>query len=330
MGNDRDLRPTSSELVDIYRKCSSIRQNDKRFMEVISAGRLATPYYSPAGQEIIPSAISVLLSDRDYIVTIYRGLHDQIAKGVPLKQLWAEIAGKETGTCKGKGGPMHITHPASGIMVTTGIVGSGLPIANGIALASQIRGDGRVTVCYFGDGASNIGAFHEALNMASLWKLPVIFVCQNNRYAEHTHFSFGTAVKRISDRGAAYLMPAETVDGNDPNAMWSAARTAIERARAGNGPTLIEALTFRFYGHVMGDKSEYMESGELKLAMDNDPIARFRTMLIENKHASTADIEALEAQIKLEVDAAAEFALSSHYPPLDETLKDVYGTEASA
>jgi acetoin:2,6-dichlorophenolindophenol oxidoreductase subunit alpha len=328
--NDRPSIPTSRDLVEIYRKCSSIRQNDKRFMEVISAGRLATPYYSPAGQEIIPSAISVLLSESDYIVTIYRGLHDQIAKGVPLKQLWAEIAGKQTGTCKGKGGPMHITHPASGIMVTTGVVGSGLPIANGIALASQIRGDGRVTVCYFGDGASNIGAFHEALNMASLWKLPVIFVCQNNRYAEHSHFTLGTAAKQISDRGAAYLMPAETVDGNDPKTMWAAARTAIERARSGNGPTLIEAMTFRFYGHVMGDKSDYMQSGELKTAMENDPVARLRVILIDEKHASLTDIEALEAQIKAEVDAAVEFALSSAYPPLSETLTDVYGAEVSA
>ena len=178
-------------------------------MEAISAGRIATPYYSPAGQEIIPSAISSLLADRDYVVTIYREIHDQIAKGVPLKQLWAEIAGKLTGTCKGKGGPMHITHPASGIMVTTGIVGSGMPIANGIALSSQIRGDGRITVCYFGDGAANIGAFHEALNMASLWKLPVIFVCQNNQYAEHTSFGLGTAAKRISDgpRVASALRP---------------------------------------------------------------------------------------------------------------------------
>jgi pyruvate dehydrogenase E1 component alpha subunit len=320
--------PSAHDLIEIYRRCSSIRQNDKRFMEAMSAGRIATPYYSPAGQEIIPSAVSSLLAASDYVVTIYRGIHDQIAKGVPLKQLWAEIAGKVTGTCKGKGGPMHITHPASGIMVTTGIVGSGMPIANGIALSSQIRGDGRVTVCYFGDGAANIGAFHEALNMASLWKLPVVFVCQNNRYAEHTRFDLGTAVKRISDRGAAYLMAAETVDGNDPIAMWRAAKTAIDRARSGEGPTLLEALTFRFYGHVLGDDQKYMEAGELKRAMDNDPVARFRTMLLEKGHISQAALEKIETDIRAEIEAAFEFAMASDYPSPDETTKDVYGVGA--
>lgn len=324
----QETTPSSHELIDIYRRCSSIRQNDKRFMEAMSAGRIATPYYSPAGQEIIPSAVSSLLAASDYVVTIYRGIHDQIAKGVPLKQLWAEIAGKVTGTCKGKGGPMHITHPASGIMVTTGIVGSGMPIANGIALSSQIRGDGRVTVCYFGDGAANIGAFHEALNMASLWKLPVVFVCQNNRYAEHTRFDLGTAVKRISDRGAAYLMAAETVDGNDPIAMWRAAKTAIDRARSGEGPTLLEALTFRFYGHVLGDDQKYMEAGELKRAMDNDPVARFRTMLLEKGHISQAALEKIETDIRAEIEAAFEFAMASDYPSPDETTKDVYGVGA--
>jgi acetoin:2,6-dichlorophenolindophenol oxidoreductase subunit alpha len=328
VASDREVMPTSSELIEIYRKCSSIRQNDKRFMAAISAGQIATPYYSPAGQEIIPSAISTLLTADDYVVTIYRGIHDQIAKGVPLKQLWAEIAGRVTGTCKGKGGPMHITHPASGIMVTTGIVGSGMPIANGIALACQIRRNGRVTVCYFGDGACNIGAFHEALNMASLWKLPVVFVCQNNQYAEHTHFSLGTAAKRISDRGAAYLMPAETVDGNDPFAMWRAAKSAIDRARAGEGPTLLEAVTFRFYGHVLGDDQKYMQPGELERAMHDDPLTRFRKMLLEDGHAATADLEKLEAQIKEEIDAAVEFAMSSEYPPMEEITKDVYGVSA--
>jgi TPP-dependent pyruvate/acetoin dehydrogenase alpha subunit len=291
-------------------------------MDVIAAGRLMTPYYSPAGQEIIPSVISHLLNESDYIVTIYRGIHDQIANGVPLKELWAEIAGKATGSCKGKGGPMHITHPASGILVTTGVVGSGMPIANGVALASQIRGDGKITVCYFGDGASNIGAFHESLNMASVWKLPVIFVCQNNRYAEHTHFSFGTAAKQISDRGAAYMMPGETVDGNDVEAMWGAAQRAIDRARAGDGPTLLEATTFRFYGHVLGDDSKYMEEGELKRAMANDPVTNFRKSLLDRGVASAATLEKMEAEIK--------FAMSSPYPGLEETLTDVYGTETAS
>src|SRR5262249_30511620 len=149
------------------------------------------------------------------------------------------------GSCGGKGGPMHITHPETGVMVTTGIVGGGIPIANGLALASQLRGDGRVTVTNFGDGASNIGAFHEALNMASLWKLPVVFLCQNNGYAEHTKLENGTAGE-IAARAHGYSMPGVAVDGNDPVAMWRVARAAIARARAGEGPTLIEAKCFRF------------------------------------------------------------------------------------
>ena len=174
-------RAPNSVFVDIYRRMTLIKQNDERFRAVIKAGRIVSPYYSPRGQEAIPAAVSVNLTNDDYICTIYRGIHDMLAKGVPMRELWAEIAGKATGTCKGKGGPMHITHPASGVMVTTGIVGSSMPIANGLALAAQIRGEKRVAVAYFGDGASNIGAFHEALNLAAVWKLPVLFVCQNNR-----------------------------------------------------------------------------------------------------------------------------------------------------
>ena len=261
--------PMSSEpkvdravLVDIYRRMALIQRSDERFRAVIKAGKIVAPYYSPRGQECIPAAVSVSLGDEDYVCTIYRGIHDMLAKGVPSKLLWAEIAGKATGTCKGKGGPMHITHPTSGVMVTTGIVGSSMPIANGLALAAQIRGEKRVAVAYFGDGASNIGAFHESLNMAAVWKLPVVFVCQNNGYGEHTRYELATSAKRISDRAAGYQMPGVTVDGNDPLAVYEAARAAIIRARAGDGPTLIEAMTFRFQGHVFGDADAYMAPGE--------------------------------------------------------------------
>lgn len=238
--------PTREILVDIYRRATLIKQNDERFRSIIKSGKLAMVYYSPRGQEIIPSAISVGLTDADYIVTIYRGVHDMLAKGIPLKLLWAEFAGRSTGACKGKGGPMHVTHPATGIMVTTGVVGASLPIANGLALAAQLRNEKRVAIAYFGDGAANIGAFHEALNMASVWKLPVIFVCQNNKYGEHTKLANSTSVPNIAVRAIAYGMPGVTVDGNDPLAMYAVAKEAIERARSGGGPTLIEANTFRF------------------------------------------------------------------------------------
>lgn len=221
------MEPVHDELIDIFTKMSLLKQNDERMRSAIKSGRFTMPYYSYRGQEVIPAAVSVCLTRDDYICTIYRGTHDSLAKGVPLPLLWAELAGRVTGTCKGKGGPMHITHPESGVMVTTGIVGSTMPIANGLAWGSQLRGDGRVTVAYFGDGASNIGAFHESLNMASLWKLPVIFVCANNGYAEHTKMAVGTAIDQISKRAASYTMPGVTVDGNDPLAMFEIGRAHV-------------------------------------------------------------------------------------------------------
>lgn len=323
-------KPNRETLLDIYRRVYVCRANDERFHAVIKSGKMVTNYYSARGQEVIPASVSACLSDDDYVITIYRGIHDMLAKGVPMKELWAEVAGKATGSCKGKGGPMHITHPDSGVSVTTGIVGSGLPIANGLAWASQIKGDGRVTVAYFGDGASNIGAFHEALNMAAVWKLPVVFVCQNNGYAEHTRYELGTSVENIADRAVAYRIPGVTVNGNDPVAMWGAAREAIDRARAGNGPTLLEAKTFRFMGHNLGDDNHYMLPGELDAAMAKDPVPAFRAMLIAEGHASEAELKALEAAVEKEIDEAVEFALSSPYPDLAELRRDVFATEVAA
>jgi len=320
----------SAVWVEIYRRMTLIKQNDERFRSVIKAGQIIGPYYSPRGQEAIPAAVSVNLTDEDYICTIYRGIHDMLAKGVPMPQLWAEIAGKSTGTCKGKGGPMHITHPASGVMVTTGIVGSSMPIANGLALAAQIRGEKRVAVAYFGDGASNIGAFHEALNMAALWKLPVLFVCQNNGYGEHTRNDLATAAAKISDRAFGYQMPGVTVDGNDPVAVYEAAKTAVERARSGAGPTLIEARTFRFFGHVFGDADAYMGKGEKEAAMARDPVPAFRAWLIANAHASEAQLAALETGIERKIDEAVQFALSSPNPEAVELRRDVFAYEVPA
>jgi acetoin:2,6-dichlorophenolindophenol oxidoreductase subunit alpha len=319
--------PDRGVLLDIYRRATSIKQNDERFRSVIRAGQIVATYYSPRGQDIIPAAVSACLSDRDYICTIYRGVHDMIARGVPLKPLWAEIAGKATGTCKGKGGAMHITHPASGVMVTTGVVGSSMPIANGLALASQIRGDKRVAVAYFGDGASNIGAFHEALNMAAVWKLPTVFVCQNNGYAEHTKYELATSAAHIADRAAAYRIPGKTVDGNDPVAMYQVAKEAIDRARNGGGPSLIEALTFRFYGHVLGDPDAYMPKGEKEAAMARDPVVLFRKWLVEQQHAIATELDQMEQAIDKEIDAAVQFALSSPDPDVTELQKDVYAAE---
>ncbi|WP_028222458.1 thiamine pyrophosphate-dependent dehydrogenase E1 component subunit alpha [Paraburkholderia oxyphila] len=322
--------PSSDTLVDIYRRMALIKQNDERFRAVIKSGKLVMPYYSPRGQEVIPAAMSVCLSDDDYICTIYRGIHDMIAKGVPLKELWAELGGRVTGTCKGKGGPMHVTHPASGVMVTTGIVGSSMPIANGLALAAQIRGEPRVAVAYFGDGASNIGAFHESLNMASVWKLPVIFVCQNNGYAEHTKYAYGTSVPNIAQRAVAYQMPGVTVNGNDPVAMHKVAREAVERARNGDGPTLIEANTFRFHGHVLGDADGYMDRHEKAAWVAKDPVPLFRQWLIDSKHASEEQLAAMETSHEAQIDAAVAFALASDYPDVVELRRDIFKDEVLA
>ena len=323
-------QPDGKTLLEIYRRATLIKQNDERFRSVIKLGKLVMPYYSPRGQEIIPSATSVHLNDEDTICTIYRGIHDMLAKGVEPKQLWAELAGKITGTSKGKGGPMHVTDPSHGVKVTTGIVGSSMPIANGLALAAQVRGTKSVSIAYFGDGASNIGAFHESLNLASVWKLPVVFICQNNRYAEHTRYADGTSVARIADRAASYSMPGVHVDGNDPVAMWKAAGEAIERARAGEGPTLIEAMTYRFHGHIFGDADAYMDKAEKKAALERDPVPILRASLIADGHSTEAELTAVEAAIDAEIDAALAFALESPYPEVAELRRDVYAQELPA
>jgi len=320
-------KPDAATLLDIYRRMALIKQNDERSLKVVKTGKLVMVYYSPRGQEVIPAAISVNLTDEDYVCTIYRGIHDVLAKGFPLRDLWAELAGRTTGSCKGKGGAMHLTYPAKGVMVTTGIVGSSMPIANGLAWAAQLSGSNRVTIANFGDGAANIGAFHEALNLASLWKLPVVFVCQNNLYAEHTTFANSTAVEKISARAAGYNMPGYTVDGNDPDEMYGIAKIAIDRARAGEGPTLIEAMTYRFNGHLLGDDGGYMDQAEKAAAIVNDPVPRLRARLIAEGFATEAALSAIEAQIEADLDDAVEFALGSPYPELVEMKRDVYATE---
>ncbi len=321
--------PDSQTLVGIYRKMAQIRLNDERFISLMKAGKMVMPYYSARGQEAIPAAISVQLTNEDYLVTIYRGIHDMIAKGVPPKLIWAELAGRSTGACKGKGGPMHITHPKSGCMVTTGIVGAGMPIGCGLALAAQLRGEKRVTVTNFGDGASNIGAFHESLNLAALWKLPVIFVCQNNRYAEHTAFAKGTSVEHVADRAKSYGMPGVCIDGNDPLAVYAAAKEAIEQARDGGGPTLIEAMTFRFNGHLIGDMGEYIPKDEYQAALAADPYPKFRRWLEDHKHATAAVLDALEGDARAEVDAAVQFAFDSPLTDASEIKRDIYATIAA-
>jgi TPP-dependent pyruvate/acetoin dehydrogenase alpha subunit len=319
--------PSDEQLLTIYRTAATIKLNDERVIKEMMAGKLVTPYYSARGQEIIPAALSLNLRDDDYLATIYRGTHDMIAKGFPLDLMWAELAGRITGSCKGKGGPMHLTYPEKGCMVTTGIVGSSTPIATGMAWAAKLNGRGQVSVANFGDGAANIGAVHESMNMAALYDLPVIFVCQNNRYGEHTTMKRSTKVDQYSKRAAGYGMVGITVDGNDPDEMYGAAKVAIERARAGEGPTMIEAMTYRFNGHLIGDAGHYMDKAEYAAAKEADPIPRLRQRLIDAGIASEEALGVMEKEILSVIDAAAKAAFEAEYPGLEELKRDVFAHE---
>ena len=317
------------KLLDIYTRTMRVARMDEKFRSLLMTGKIATMYYTVRGQELVSAAAMAALEKTDYLVTTYRGQHDQIAKGVPLDLLFAEIIGKGTGTCKGKGGSMHITHPDTGVMVTTGVVGSGLPIANGLALSSQNRKDGRVTVTCFGDGATNIGAFHEALNMAQLYKLPVIFICQNNRYGEHTAFADHTSVDSIVTRADAYGMKGVKVDGNDAEAMYTVVKEAADRARAGDGPTLIEAMCYRMMGHFFGADFSYMPKEHLEEMAREDPLPRIRKLMLDYQY-SEAELDAVVAAIDTEIEAAVQFGFDSPFPDTNEIRIDVYEEEIAA
>ncbi|MGV0791486.1 thiamine pyrophosphate-dependent dehydrogenase E1 component subunit alpha [Mycolicibacterium sp. XJ1819] len=322
-------QPSPETLLEIYRTAVLIKLVDEQIRNLLMAGEIALSYYSPRGQEIVAAAAAQSLRGEDYIVTTYRGIHDQIAKGMPLRPLFAEYFGKVTGACKGKGGPMHVTHPETGIMLTTGVVGSGLPIANGLALASVLRNESRVVVANFGDGASNIGAFHEALNLASLWKLPVVFLCQNNDFAEHTAYAHGTSCPNVADRASAYSMRGLTVDGNDPVAMYGAAADAIAAARNGDGPTLLEAKTFRFMGHFFGDDGSYIDAQLMAERMAKDPVPALRDALIGDGYADAAALDAIENNAREQITDAVEFARNSDYPDVAELGRDIYAQEVA-
>jgi 2-oxoisovalerate dehydrogenase E1 component len=310
--------------VSIYRTMARIAACDQRIQQGLAAGDLQFQYYPAGGQEAIAAAVGALLSTEDYYVTTYRVIHDIVAKGAPMREIMAEMYGKRTGTSKGKGGPMHLSDPKSGLMVTTGIVGGGAPIANGLALAAQMQGSGRITVCSFGDGAANIGAVHEALNMAALWRLPVVFVCQNNLYAEYTSYEESTRSTSIADRALGYGMAGEKVDGRDPADTYAAARRAIERARAGKGPTLLECVAPRLQGHAFGSDTAHMDQARLKSDLAAAPVDTVRARLLKEKLATEAELAAIDAAAKAEVDDAEAFAKDSPAPKADELYTEIF------
>lgn len=312
-------------LRDIFVRTMKVNRTDETFRALLMQGKVAVMYYCVRGQELVSAAAMAALHRDDYVVCTYRGQGEQTAKGIPIAKWWGECLGKVTGTCKGKGGTMHITDPATGIMVTTGVVGSGLPIATGLALASQNTGDGRVTLVSFGDGAANTGAFHEAMNLAALWRLPVVFLCQNNRYGEHTAFADHTASTSIASRAAGYGMPGVTVDGNDVHQIWPAMRDAVARARAGEGPTLVEAMCYRMMGHFFGADFSYMPPEHLAEMAREDPLPKLRSVMREHQF-SDAEMDAIVAQIDAEIAAAVDHALAAPVPGAEELGVDVFET----
>ncbi|HEX3462303.1 MAG TPA: thiamine pyrophosphate-dependent dehydrogenase E1 component subunit alpha [Acidimicrobiales bacterium] len=313
----------------IFRTMTTIRIAEDRIMRGLGAGEFRMTYYNVRGQEAIPAAIGEHLRRDDYMVTTYRGMHDCIAKGIPLDEMVAEMCGKVTGTSKGKGGPMHLSDPQSGLMVTTGVVGGGLPIAVGLALSSQLRGTDQVTVVNFGDGATSIGATHEAANLAALWQVPLVFVCQNNRYGEHTAFADYTRTPSLAERFRGYGMAATTVDGNCVPDMFEAAAEAIGRARAGGGPTFLECMTYRLGGHTFGATTEYMDADEYAAAEENEPVGKYRRWLRAERGIGEATLAGIEGEVAAEVEAAVESAKAAPPPPPDELLLDVFSDPVS-
>ncbi|MGE0881047.1 MAG: thiamine pyrophosphate-dependent dehydrogenase E1 component subunit alpha [Acidimicrobiia bacterium] len=308
----------------IYRRMATIRYGEDRIIKGMTAGEFAFSFYPVRGHEAIAATVGEVLRPDDQLTVTYRCFHDIVAKGTPLREIVAEQLGKITGTSKGKGGPMHISDPHCGLMVTTGIVGGGVPIATGLALAAQMDGSDRVVVTTFGDGATSIGAIHESMNLAAVWNLPLVIVCQNNKWGEHTAQHEYTKTENLADRAAAYGMVGVTVDGTDPAALLPVLEDAVARARRGEGPTFVEAVTYRIFGHTFGSNQSYQPKAELDAAKANEPVGKFRKFVVDNGLLSEADVAGLEADAKEEFDDALAFAQRSEPPGLHELFVDVF------
>ena len=315
-------------LMNIYRQMSRIHEVDKAIRAGLSAGRFQFTYWPMTGQEAIPATLATLTDANDYMVTIYRGIHDQVAKGVPLKGLFAEAMARKDGLNKGKGGSPHISDPTSGSMLTTAIVGGGAPIANGLALAAKMRGEGRVTVVNFGDGATSIGAVHEAMNLAGAWKLPIIFMCQNNQIGEYTKIPDYTASPDFASRAAGYGYRGVRVDANDPVAFHAAMKDVVESVRAGNGPVFVEAVTLRLGTHAGFAPNELLTKEELAAGRADWPVPKTRAFLIENGLATEDELAAIDAAANAEVAEAIAFANASEPITEDDMFNDVYADVA--
>jgi len=287
-------------------------------------GRMPGTIHQAQGQEACAVGVCGALEREDMITSTHRPHEHAVARGIPVKSLMAELFAKKTGCCGGKGGSMHVGDPDLGMLPAIAIVGGGIPLATGYALSLQYLKKPNIVACFFGDGAVNIGSFHEAINMAAIWDLPVIFICENNKYGASTRIDQVMRVKRVSDRAAAYGIPGKTVDGNDVEVVYQATLEAAERARKGKGPTLLELETYRFVGHSRSDPGHYRSKEEVAEWKSRDPIARFQATYLASGLLNAALVEEIKSSVERELDEAVSFAEASPSPLPEECLTDVY------
>jgi len=324
---DKIEAPSLEKLRFMYERMVLIREFEERLKRLVDTGLPigAAHYYS--GEEAVAAGVCAALEEGDWITSTHRGHGHGIAKGIDVKPMMAEVFGKATGTNRGKGGSMHITDVRVGMLGVNPIVGAGAPHAVGAGLSAKLLGTGAVTASFFGDGAASIGAVHEALNLAAIWSLPVVFVCENNGYAQSTPVEYALAGPGIAARAAGYGIPGQVVDGQDAVAMWQAARRAIGRARAGEGPSLIEARTYRYHGHSTSDNPlRYRTADEQELAQSRDCIVRMRAHLLKSEALTAAELDSIEADARARIDEAVEFAEQGPLPEPWEITTDVYVT----
>ena len=312
------------KLIDMYRTMLRIRTFEERVSREFAAGNIPGFVHLYIGEEATASGACANLGPDDYITSTHRGHGHLIAKGGKTDLMMAELFGKKTGYCKGKGGSMHIADADIGILGANGIVGGGIPVAGGAALSAQMRGTDQAVICFLGDGASNRGTFHEGVNLAACWNLPVVYVIENNLYAEKTRISDTSKVTDLAGRASSYGIPDVTVDGNDVVAVYEAVGEAIARARRGEGPTLVECKTYRWHGHFEGDAQTYKPDEEVEEWKKKDPIPAFRKRLIEMKVLTEPDADKIDRETNEEIEKAVKFAQESPFPAPEETLEDVF------
>jgi pyruvate dehydrogenase E1 component alpha subunit len=318
----KDIR--KDKLIEIYTAMVRIRRVEERLMEIFATGVIPGFIHVSIGQEAVAAGVCATLKKEDFVANTHRGHGQAIAKGIDLKGFMAEMYGKRNGVCKGRSGSMHIADKSVGILGSNGIVGGGIPLAMGNAFASQYLNEDRVTVCFFGDGASNEGTFHESLNLASLWNLPIVFCCENNQWAQFTPIKKYLKIGNISERSSAYGIGGVTVDGDDVLAVYDASKQAVDRARKGKGPTLLECKTHRWFGHFAGDKQKYRPAEEIESVRQYDPIQRFQKKLMAGKTLKKKDIDRIEQQIQKEIDEAVKYAEASPLPDPAELFDEAY------